>query len=254
MTLRRDGASPAVPPPAPSDDPLLTLDITPAPPAMDAAAAAADAHAAEVATLTDTIEYCAGALVRVARLPAGLCELVSKAAMGCVVGLMGFRRLAIVDAASRVIYAMACSHDPFVTGELAVSRDSVHAACVAAVRQVEAYSVASRNTAAPREAGTTTRVVASVFGQARGAQAPTSRARRAADVDADADVTSPLHRLVARTVLSLSNSPPLVSILVSCRVGDALMQLFRGPDTTASRWALLSLCELFQVWPCSGLA
>ena len=60
-------------------------------------------------------------------------------------------------------------------------------------------------------------------------------------------MTSPLHRLVARTILALSSCPPLVGVLVACRLGDALMLLFRGPDVTASRWALLSLCELFQV-------
>ena len=250
-SLRRPGSAPTVPPPVPSGDPLLSLDITPPPRLLSPDEAVADPAAAELATLTDTIEYCTACFVRTARVHAGLNELVAKAALGCVVSLLGMKRQSIVDGASRVIYAIACSHDAFLTKELMASRESVRAVCHAAAKQVSVFASACLVAAPQLEGDGTTRSVAAAFGALHATASSSSltasgRPRRG-DVETDADVTSPLHRLISRTILSLSNNASLVGILVSCRMGEALMQLFRGTDATASRWALLSLCELFQV-------
>jgi hypothetical protein len=222
--------------------------------------AACEEGVQDITFLCDAMEYAVAALVKLASLPLTHTELGSKHVLSTIASLVAMHRPGIRFGSARIVFAIACSDDPHVTVDVLGSADFVPSVVAAALLQCEAMqnarAAAARRNSFFQEAHNRDRMTAqqaaAAAAKATGAGGSTARssdgtAATSGPVLRMVTVESPLPHLAARALLALSTHLKLVPPMVRCRAGDALMAYYRGDDPCARRWALLALCNLFEL-------
>jgi hypothetical protein len=195
--------------------------VPPSPPPPDALQPPADMVATDVDAvyLTDAIEYSVACLLRISLVPAFLADLSSRQVVGAMVSLMSMRRMTIRDGAARILFLLVGHNDSALVQEISNNQEMVQALSWVALKQAQEMACVPPSTL-PVEPG------------------PDSLPLTA---------SSSLCRLAARALLALSCIPNVVFALVSAKAGDALLLLYHVEDHLTRRWALLALCNLFEL-------